>query len=1176
MAISSRKLRRLRISSGSLLDRFDPNAYDGDGDGLVQDATRYERPATGRLARRTAPSTSGRIAGLNKYPTPIDSGITESIEDIQKRFASLDSDSENFYKEMIERGSEIDDAASMSSSISSKYNNISFFWQDEKQRKFLKLRAESKKTPRPYADYGTAKSKLPSTTFISGFEKNVSPYYEKLGFRIGPKGSKGHPTVLSPDGRVITTVSGTGNQGSAHLWALRAMLSNVAENTNPKAWEISYQSFIRNPFSEITTPDGKSVGVRKYFNNNDEKMRNHFRELVSEFYEAAWAFAGDKNIDTSDVMDFKKPSEQIQLDVLIEKDDKIKQTIASLIKSIGWVETNGKYQKTPRSADRAVIELQDILSDSKIFEDDLIDSVNSENIEKILDSIDPKLLLASKKANRYFNNRDIFDNLNDFAALDVVEFISSAVEDKTPIDEIVELVQSIGAVDENEVREYVNSLLKNKPSQSGRMSINIIKMPDEIINRARALDVNLLPTMMYDDIDNDVKWSTNSWSYNKRNVQKAGDAVIVKTDSNGKRSVLMITRKTAPFTKGLALPGGLKDPGETLEQTAAREMQEEVNISTDIADKYRYLGEITASDWDTRFYRGVKIGAIRVDVPDGTTPTARSDAKGAEWIPVEDLASGKYPIAFGHAAWLAIAFSDDKDLKDKFEVLENASRVRNQRIINEINKKRAIDGRPLFQKLGNPEDLFELTINDNVVDRKKFKFRLQPEQNLQKDLITIVQKNKGFIPKLAENLLLYRATHSEEETLKRYGLAPKELRRLINMYGRNIDAIMKVRLKERADRKKANKPTQSGSMAIPSDPKTWAADMRIYFEKSFGKNWSTETVFGSQAADIIRNVERGNYSESEYNNAINDLIDIEEFLTGVKYAEENPDNLPLDDDFDYAGEQAMYDDQEWEDYLEKLKITDPDAYEHWKSIGEEEGLGRESKTPSESNGTTRPRPKDSPPRKKQGRRSIFGRRIEEPRGRYMNTTRYYGTQKLIDKQKEQLDRFRELAQKSDWKTLHNEHFDWWIFPIDRGSAAYGDGYNVAGDNIKPLLNNGQYMANLSEAIDIYAESMGWDLKNAKWFDNLDWDKGQDPYAATYGARLYKIARSAQIFGLDDEFESFLAMIDSLRQDESLRRRIGKSDYWDDPYSFPFNNVTPGTNRKNRRFRKSKNNKRRRG
>ena len=69
---------------------------------------------------------------------------------------------------------------------------------------------------------------------------------------------------------------------------------------------------------------------------------------------------------------------------------------------------------------------------------------------------------------------------------------------------------------------------------------------------------------------------------------------------------------------------------------------------------------------------------------------------------------------------------------------------------------------------------------------------------------------------------------------------------------------------------------------------------------------------------------------------------------------------------------------------------------------------------------------------------------------------------------------------------------------------------------------------------------------------------------------------AQIFGLDDEFESFLAMIDSLRQDESLRRRIGKSDYWDDPYSFPFNNVTPGTNRKNRRFRKSKNNKRRRG
>jgi hypothetical protein len=158
---------------------------------------------------------------------------------------------------------------------------------------------------------------------------------------------------------------------------------------------------------------------------------------------------------------------------------------------------------------------------------------------------------------------------------------------------------------------------------------------------------------------------------------------------------------------------------------------------------------------------------------------------------------------------------------------------------------------------------------------------------------------------------------------------------------------------------------------------------------------------------------------------------------------------------------------------------------------------------------------------------------------------------MREKQEEQLELFRKWKNEKNWKALHNAHYDWWAFPIDRGSAAYGDGYNVAGDNINKLVSDKKYMANLVELASIYSEAMGWDIVNRDWIKDLDWDKGQDPWAQAYGARLYKIARALQIFGLKGEYDSFSLMVESLRADDGLRRRIGKSQYWDNP-DVPFN------------------------
>lgn len=68
------------ITLGGLNERFDPNAIDGDGDGLVQEGTPYERPATpsadalravGDMPSMTSPSTTGGSTGDDAPPQGI-------------------------------------------------------------------------------------------------------------------------------------------------------------------------------------------------------------------------------------------------------------------------------------------------------------------------------------------------------------------------------------------------------------------------------------------------------------------------------------------------------------------------------------------------------------------------------------------------------------------------------------------------------------------------------------------------------------------------------------------------------------------------------------------------------------------------------------------------------------------------------------------------------------------------------------------------------------------------------------------------------------------------------------------------------------------------------------------------------------------------------------------------
>lgn len=118
------------------------------------------------------------------------------------------------------------------------------------------------------------------------------------------------------------------------------------------------------------------------------------------------------------------------------------------------------------------------------------------------------------------------------------------------------------------------------------------------------------------------------------------DCVIFGHDEEAVLKVLLIERAHAPFAGKWALPGGFVDEGETVEQAALRELQEETGLA---GVSVQELGVWSAPGRDPRgwtvsvaFVAQVRIADCRI--------AAGSDAQKAEWLAVDSLAE----MAFDH------------------------------------------------------------------------------------------------------------------------------------------------------------------------------------------------------------------------------------------------------------------------------------------------------------------------------------------------------------------------------------------------------------------------------------------------------------------------------------------------------------------------------------------------
>ena len=116
-----------------------------------------------------------------------------------------------------------------------------------------------------------------------------------------------------------------------------------------------------------------------------------------------------------------------------------------------------------------------------------------------------------------------------------------------------------------------------------------------------------------------------------------------------KKEILLIRRKNEPFRDRWALPGGFINKDELLKDAAIRELQEETGLKVEDLDQFHVFDK-PGRDPRERTITVVFTGFVDEQ---NSAIKASSDAKEAEWIPVNDLPE----LAFDHGEIVELVLS---------------------------------------------------------------------------------------------------------------------------------------------------------------------------------------------------------------------------------------------------------------------------------------------------------------------------------------------------------------------------------------------------------------------------------------------------------------------------------------------------------------------------------------
>jgi len=122
--------------------------------------------------------------------------------------------------------------------------------------------------------------------------------------------------------------------------------------------------------------------------------------------------------------------------------------------------------------------------------------------------------------------------------------------------------------------------------------------------------------------------------------------LVILTVRQDQLRVLLIERGNQPHLGQPALPGGFVRDGETLDETALRELREETGLD----GRKLHLEQLHAYSNPDRDPRGRVITVAYLALgPDLPLPVAGTDATAAHWEPVSSALANSTSLAFDHA-----------------------------------------------------------------------------------------------------------------------------------------------------------------------------------------------------------------------------------------------------------------------------------------------------------------------------------------------------------------------------------------------------------------------------------------------------------------------------------------------------------------------------------------------
>jgi hypothetical protein len=128
----------------------------------------------------------------------------------------------------------------------------------------------------------------------------------------------------------------------------------------------------------------------------------------------------------------------------------------------------------------------------------------------------------------------------------------------------------------------------------------------------------------------------------------------------------------------------------------------------------------------------------------------------------------------------------------------------------------------------------------------------------------------------------------------------------------------------------------------------------------------------------------------------------------------------------------------------------------------------------------------------------------------MGYEEFVGVEQLKKEQRDQLALFQKWAEESSWSSFHQNHYDWWAFPIDRPSAK-GFRYSISDEVRLELLEDSVFIDQLRECSRLLFLSWGWDIEAQKLVSK----PSEDQTWAMWPVRLNKCNRSLKLFGQKD-------------------------------------------------------------